>query len=359
MSSALVLGKFYPPHMGHVGLIEAALKHRDRVVVLCAGSKGDSLSCESRLTALVEDAAAVGIDPTRLVGQTVYDEAPFDLDDPQVWQSHVEVFQASIARLDPVDLVVTSEPYGEELARRMGIEHAAFDPPRAMIPVSATQIRANPVEFWNLLGPGTRRMLAVRIVIVGAESTGTTTIAERLATTLRERGGSWSQVRLVTEYGRELTERKQRAARNEEGIVPLSVPWDEDDFDEVARRQTEIEEEAAASGGPVLVCDTDALATTVWERRYLGASRARLDPSTLGRGDVYLVTHHEGVPFVQDGTRDGAHIREAMTQEFTELLVEQQRPLAVLTGSLDDRLRLSLRITDQAVEQRLAFKTPI
>ena len=118
-------------------------------------------------------------------------------------------------------------------------------------------------------------------------------------------------------------------------------------------------DQAAADGGPALICDTDAFATPVWERRYLGPEHARLDPATLGRGHVYLLTHHDGVPFVQDGTRDGAHLRARMTDEFLAQLVAHAKPFAVLTGTLARRLALAERITNQAVEQRLRIASPI
>ena len=359
MSAALVIGKFYPPHRGHVRLLEFALVHREIVVVLCAGSTTDSLPPESRLDALFEDAKSAGIDSTQLIGRAAYDETPFDTDDPSVWASHVKVFEAMLEGLPSVDIVVTSEGYGEELASRMGLIHVDFDSHRKLVPLSSTEIRENPLDHWDALGPGTKRMLAARVVILGAESTGTTTISERLTDALHRRGQPWSLVRMVKEYGRELTEQKQRAVEGTTGRAPLSVQWDVNDFKHVSVQQHEMEEAAAASGGPVVVCDTDALATTVWERRYLGDSYAELDPTTLGMGDVYLLTHHEGVPFVQDGTRDGEHVRASMTQQFASLLVQHQRPFAVLTGTLEDRLNLALRITDQTVARKVSFREPI
>ena len=60
--AALVLGKFYPPHAGHLNLLRAALAARASVVVLCLGGGGDSLRPQARLSALLEDAAAAGLE---------------------------------------------------------------------------------------------------------------------------------------------------------------------------------------------------------------------------------------------------------------------------------------------------------
>ena len=82
--AALVLGKFYPPHAGHLNLLGAALAARALVVVLCLGGGGDTLRPQARLAALLEDAAAAGLDAHRIVGRSGFDEAPFDLDDEAV-----------------------------------------------------------------------------------------------------------------------------------------------------------------------------------------------------------------------------------------------------------------------------------
>lgn len=359
MTAALVIGKFYPPHAGHLHLLRCALAVRDQVVVLCLGAAGDTYAPVQRLAALLEDAAAAGLDTARILGHPGYDQTPFDLADAIVWAAHAAVFRAHLDGLPAVDTLVTSEAYGPELADRLGLTHHPCDPTRSTVPISSTSLRVDPLAAWDTLGPGTRRMLTARIVLLGAESTGTTTLAEALAGRLRTRGGPWTRTRVVEEYGRTLTVRKQQQAAAENGAVPLSVDWTPADFSEVATVQAWAEEQAAAVGGPALICDTDAFATPIWERRYLGTECARLDPTSLGRGDVYLLTHHEGVPFVQDGTRDGAHLRAQMTDDLLAHLVAHDRPFTVLTGSLAQRIELAERITDQAVQGRLTFTQPI
>lgn len=96
----------------------------------------------------------------------------------------------------------------------------------------------------------------------------------------------------------------------------------------------------------------------MWERWYLGSS-AQLDPSGLGQGDLYLLTHHDGVPFVHDGTRDGEHVRTTLTMDFTQALVEQGKPWLMLTGSLEERLHLAERVVADIVRRRFTFNRPI
>lgn len=56
-----------------------------------------------------------------------------------------------------------------------------------------------------MLVPAARGGLATRVVVLGAESSGTTTIAGLVAEHYRERGGAWSRTPSVREYGCDYT----------------------------------------------------------------------------------------------------------------------------------------------------------
>jgi nicotinamide riboside kinase len=62
-----------------------------------------------------------------------------------------------------------------------------------------------------------------------------------------------------------------------------------------------------------------------------------------GRCDLYLLTGDE-IPFVQDGLRDGEHIRHEMHQWFEEALAAQAVPWHVVRGSREERLREAVRL---------------
>jgi HTH-type transcriptional regulator, transcriptional repressor of NAD biosynthesis genes len=348
----LVVGKFYPPHAGHHALIDAAAAACDRVIVVVAPSSGESIPLEDRLAWLREAHPA----HVEVVGR--YDDNPVDYADPDAWDRHMAVFRAA-AGVDRVDAVFSSELYGDELARRFGAEAVTVDLDRARIPVSGTAVRDDPVGNWHFLGPGVRAWLTRRVIVVGAESTGTTTMAAALARHFRLRGGVWAATRWVPEFGRELTERKLRAlqAGRPEAVVD-DVVWDHDDFVTVAAEQNAAEDQAARSGSPVLFGDTDALATTIWEERYLGAGSAEVH-SLVRRPDLYLLTDDQGVPFVQDGLRDGEDIRAWMTGRFRAELRASGVPHLVLTGSLADRLRAAVTATDALLARGWTFKPPL
>jgi HTH-type transcriptional regulator, transcriptional repressor of NAD biosynthesis genes len=122
--------------------------------------------------------------------------------------------------------------------------------------------------------------------------------------------------------------------------------WTTDEFVHIAEVQTDWEDAAARQGGPLLVCDTDALATAIWHERYLGSEApAVYDIADLRQPALYLVTDHEGVRFEQDGVRDGEHIRAWMTGRFIEVLNQRGHEHLLMTGPPEERLDKAVKAT--------------
>lgn len=209
---------------------------------------------------------------------------------------------------------------------------------------------------WLNLTSEERADLTRRVVIVGSESTGKTTLARELVGHYRGIGGIWAETRWVAEYGREYTEVliDRQGVRDAEPEAEVhSAEWAAHDFAVIAVEQQRLEDAAAASGSPVLFCDTDAFATQLWERRYLGdGSHAALDavPTSPPRG-LYLLADLAGVPFEQDGIRDGESYREEMQRWFVEELERRGEPWRLVTGSREERLASSLAAVDELLSR--------
>ena len=300
----LVLGKFLPPHAGHHELVDFALERCERVTVLVLGATAEPIPLALRREWMRERHPGA-----RVVAG--WDELPIDFDDPHVHDLHIALMERLLN--EPIDAVFTGEPYGDLLAERWGVEHVCR--PRGGV-ISGTAVRADPAAWWPALTPGVRAYLCRRVVITGAESTGTTTLARALAERL---GTVW-----VPEVGRAVSE-----ARG------LPYVWSDADFEMIARRQQLDEDRAARVSGPVLVCDTDALATCIWQERYMGRSTGPVEAIAAARGYALSVLTSDDIPFVQDGLRDGEHLRGWMTQRFRERLRD---PWIEVRGSVAERV---------------------
>ncbi|KMO95179.1 AAA family ATPase [Streptomyces roseus] len=348
----LVLGKFYPPHAGHHHLVRTAQEQCERLTVLVCAASVESVPLADRVAWMRE--AHPG---AQVVGAV--DDIPVDLQDPAVWEAHMAVFRGAVPQR--VDAVFTSEAYGAELARRFGAEEVCVDPERARFPVSGTAVRADPAGNWEFLGPGVRAALTRRIVVLGAESTGTTTLSRALAAHYRARGGVWAATGWVAEYGRAYSEEKLAAARAADPAATWEdVTFTSAEFPVIARRQDAEEERAARAGSPVLICDTDSFATGVWHERYTGGRSEEVERiAALTRRDLYLLTDHADVPFEDDGLRDGEHLRPWMTERFRAELTRTGRRFLTVRGDREARLAQAVEAVDALLADGWQFADPL
>lgn len=309
---SVCIGKFLPPHRGHKLLIDTAQEQSDHISVFVCERPTDPYPGALRAGWLRE------IHPQADV--RVIDDCYPD-DDSALWA------RLTINWLGRVpDAAFTSEDYGHAWAREMGCTHVQVDKARTRVPCSGTAIRRDPYGYWEFLEPPVRAWFVKRVCVLGAESTGTTTLACSLAEKL--------QTRWVAEYGREYSELK---FQREESL------WRSEEFAAIAAEQNRREEAAAREANRVLVCDTNSFATTLWHRRYMGvwsADVARVAAEV--HCDFYLLTGDE-IPFVQDGLRDGEHIRHEMHGWFVEALTSQSVPWRLVTGSHQERMALAER----------------
>ncbi|GAA3599413.1 multifunctional transcriptional regulator/nicotinamide-nucleotide adenylyltransferase/ribosylnicotinamide kinase NadR [Klugiella xanthotipulae] len=362
-SRGLAIGKFYPPHNGHLALIERGAAESGRLAVLVMASQFESIPVGVRVDWLRGATAHLGnVDVLGIVS-----DAPVDYRSDIAWVANHASMVAALDRvgITRVDAVFSSEAYGTELAARFDATPISYDESRVQVPISGTAVRRDLPGTWPLLPEATRLGLATRVIVVGAESTGSTTLSEALLAHYRRRPGL-AGMTAVEEYGRCFTYELHAQAAAEARASGHPVPginnlvWQTEHFGRIATVQNEWED-AAALASPLVIADTDALATTLWERRYVGehsrAATAVID-EYLPRRDVYLLTDHEGVPFEQDGWRDGEQIRPAMTRWFIEELTRRELPWVLLRGDHDTRLRYSIDLIDALWAKNIRFDSP-
>ena len=176
-----------------------------------------------------------------------------------------------------------------------------------------------------------RAHYAVRVALLGPESTGKTTLAARLAAAF---GTVW-----VPEYGREHT----AAIAAREGRA-FQDAFTLEDIATIATVQAEREDRAARDANKVLFCDTELLTTRVWSEIFfercpegvMAASERREYP-------LYLLLAPD-VPWIDDGTRAFGDVRDAHFDRLRTTLDELGRPYEVISGSYDERFAQSVDI---------------
>lgn len=165
----------------------------------------------------------------------------------------------------------------------------------------------------------------MKIALLGAESTGKSTLANELATHLRSMGRS---VAVVPEVLREWCQREQRAPRPEEQLP-------------IAQQQERLVDQAAAQA-EVVIADTTALMVAIY-----GSMLFEDDPLlkfALERQHGYDVTLITGLdlPWIDDGLHRDAASREPVDAMVRSLLARERIGYRVVYGIGSERLRNAL-----------------
>lgn len=327
MSTGLIIGKFLPPHRGHLHLIEYARARVDHLTVLICSLKSEPIPGDRRFRWLSELCPGVDV-------QHLTDENPsYPHEHPDFWT----IWVASIRQFLPTgpDVVFTSEDYGDELSRRLGARHDLCDPERRAVPVSGSAVRENPYAHWDYLPPPVRAYYTRKVAFAGAESTGKSTLSLALATHLRT---AW-----LPEYGRLYVEQVRSVE-------------DQHDMDNIARGQAQLEDQGLLKANRVLICDTDLLATLIWNQRYFDHYPAWMnDLYEARRSHLYLLCDMD-LPWIDDGYRDsGSEARRRwFHQRFLEEFEARGLSYVFIQGEAEQRFALALQALHAHFPQAMA-----
>ena len=172
MRRGFILGKFMPPHDGHVGICRAAMAQCDQLSVFLCSREVEPIPGHLRaawLSSLLPDARIIHMH--RDIPQEPRDHPEFWT----IWRKAIFEHHP-----EPIDRVFGSEDYVIRLAAEIGGKPVLIDPERIAFPVSGTDVREDPVGNWAHV-PGTvRPWYQKRVVTFGPESVGKSTLAARL-----------------------------------------------------------------------------------------------------------------------------------------------------------------------------------
>lgn len=313
MTRGFLLGKFLPPHNGHVLLGEFARAYADEITILVCTLDRDPIPGKLRSTWMRE------LFPTCRVlhlDRDVPQEPAEHQDFWAIWRGIVRE-----AHPEPIDFVFASEAYGHRLAAELGAAFVPVDPLRLAAPVSGTRVRDNPFACWAHLPIPVRAHYVKTVCLFGPESSGKTTLATSLVMHFN--------TTLVPEYGRTYTD-------------AFGMHVSADDLRRIARGHCAMTAAAKRHANKILVCDTDPVLTAVWADMLLGQRPADLD-IVAEPSDLYLLTDID-FPWVDDGTRYFAD--RAIRQQFFDLcrteLERRRLPYVVVAGTPEARLNAAV-----------------
>jgi NadR type nicotinamide-nucleotide adenylyltransferase len=320
MRIGLTLGKFAPLHKGHQYLIGRALAETDHLIVIVYDSPEiTTIPLPVRAGWIRKRYPSVEVleawDGPTIVGDT-----------PEIRKIHEDYLLNFLAGRK-ITHFFSSEFYGDHVSSALGAKDCRVDEHRAAVPISATEIRNAPFENRRFVAAEVYRDLITKVVFLGAPSTGKTTLAETLATKM---GTVW-----MPEYGREYWEKHQQERR-------LTL----NQLLEIAQVHIEREDEKTLEANRVLFIDTDATTTWNFSIQYHGKADPRLTQladSTQSRYDLFFLCDDD-MPYDDTWDRSGLANRTIFQKQIHADLIRRRIPFFTLRGTLEERMRIVMRI---------------
>ncbi len=326
----LVVGKFSPLHRGHEHLIAQALAVCEQVAVV-GYSQPEFPGCvrqqrEAWVARRFPQVINLQVDDDTVRAHCAmrgiaWRSMPPNTAPDAVQQEWFAWLLDGPLALRP-DAMFASEAYVfptcERLSRLWGyvVTPVCVDPQRRTHPVSATQIRRDPHAHREHLHPEVYRSFVRRVVLLGGESSGKTTLTQALAEAFQT---SW-----VPEYGRERWVER-------DGQLTLQ------DLLDIGRIQVEREEALLPQARGLLFCDTSPLTTLGYAGWMFGTQPEALQALAQRPYDL-VVLCDAGIDFVQDGTRQPAGFRARQQAWYGQELSRRGVPWVAARGSVAQRV---------------------
>ena len=284
-------GKMIPPTRGHLNAIINASTlckklyvvvsdNRNRTERICRESGIKNIPLSLRIQWLSQELIDMPHIKVVALDETGIPEYP------NGWDMWAVLMKQAI--VEPIDVFYCGEQeYVDKLPDYFrNSEAVLYDPERTTYNISATIVRSNPMEHWDhILGPA-RPFFAKKVLVVGTESTGKSTLVKSLAKLYHT---SWSE-----EVGRYYAQRYLGGNENY---------FTDEDFGRIAHQQVEQDYTALRAANKVCFFDTDATITQYYSELYMGKSNslveAYIDPNKYD----LIVMLKPDVEWVDDGQR--------------------------------------------------------
>lgn len=314
MKTGLCLGKYAPLHKGHQYVIEAALAEMDRVVVMIYDSP--------QVTPISLPVRAQWI--RDLYPQVELIEAydgPVEVgNDPELQRRHEDYILKTLNGRT-VTHFYSSEFYGDHVSAALKAKNVQVDPGRHRHPISASQIRSNTYKYRQFVHPRVYRDLICNVVLLGAPSTGKSTLAEALANRFNT---VW-----MPEYGREYWQQHQKERRlTTQQLV------------EIAQTHRVLEDERIQQANQFLFTDTNAITTLLFSLYYHHTAEPELykfAEECRQRYSISLLCDTD-IPYDDTWDRSGFMQRGQMQLQYIEYLNKNSITFSLLSGSEDTRI---------------------
>lgn len=319
-SHGLYLGKFAPLHLGHEFVIKEALKIVEKLTVLVYDAPNlTDIPLANRANWIRELNTEIEV--------IECSDGPTEVTYESAGMLEHEIYILKTLGSRKITHFFSSEPYGKHVSAALGARDIRIDQERKNFPISASKIREDLFSNRYFLRPKVYFDHLTKVVLLGAPSTGKSTLTEKLA--------EYFMTTYMPEYGREYWE-----ANNVQRRLTL------DQLLEIAITHRERELDASLQANRHFFIDTNAITTQLFSYYYHGQALPRLREladETKERYDLVILCGDD-IPYDDTEDRSG----EANRSEFQKATIAELKKRDIkyyeVRGTVQQRIDEVLKI---------------
>ena len=234
MKFGVIIGNFLPLHNGSLTLCKVAKTLSEDLIIIVINKINDPISIELRISWLKLEFPKAIIEKVSI--ETIV--------------PNTNTIKFVLDRISKNDFsydfhIFSSDTHAANLARALKINYTILDPDRLAQSIQSKNILADPYGQWFEMPFSVRSSLIRRVVLIGPESVGKSTLANKITT-------SFFPQPFLPEYGRPYE------------IFRDPGPYCDDEFEKIISVHAAHRKALLPFSGPIFVEDTDELATSVW-----------------------------------------------------------------------------------------------